>query len=48
MLKGKVKGPEHILVKDGIMYASLGDGKVVKIVGEEIEVLSEFGKYCCE
>ncbi|KAL7047232.1 hypothetical protein ACKWTF_002833 [Chironomus riparius] len=46
LLKGKILGPEHILEKDGIFYASSTDGTVVKIVGEEVEVLSQFGKYC--
>jgi len=48
LLKGKILGPEHILEKDGIFYASSTDGTVVKIDGEEVEVLSQFGKYCSE
>lgn len=48
LLKGKIAGPEHILEKDGKFFASLTDGTVVKIVGEKVEVLSQFGKYCSE
>lgn len=48
LFKGKIIGPEHILERDGIFYASLANGDVVKIVDEKIEVMSKFGKFCRE
>jgi hypothetical protein len=47
-LKGQVQGPEHLLEKDGIWYTSTGNGDVVRIDGENVEVLSKFGKFCCK
>lgn len=48
LFEGKIIGPEHILERDGVLFASLADGNVVKIVNEKIEVMNNFGKYCCE
>jgi hypothetical protein len=48
LFKGELIGPEHILERDGVFYASLANGDVVKIVDGKIEVMSKFGKYCCE
>lgn len=48
LFKGKLIGPEHILERDGVLFASLANGDVVKIVDGKIEVMSKFGKYCRE
>lgn len=48
LYKGQLQSPEHILERDGVFYASLGTGEVVKIVDGKVEVMSKFGKYCCE
>lgn len=48
LYKGQLKAPEHILERDGVFYASLGTGEVVKIVDGKVEVMSNFGKFCCE
>lgn len=48
LFEGKLKAPETILERDGVIYASLGSGEVVKIVNGEIQVMSKFGKFCCE
>lgn len=48
LLEGKLHGPEHLLARDGAIYTTLHGGEVVKIVGEDIKVLGNFGKLCCE
>jgi hypothetical protein len=48
LFAGEVPGPEHLLGRDGVIYASLHDGDVVKIEGHKISVLGKFGKLCCE
>jgi Adipocyte plasma membrane-associated protein-like, N-terminal len=48
LYEGKLIAPEHILERDGVIYTSLANGDVVKIVKGEIEVMTKFGKYCCE
>lgn len=48
LYKGMLQGPEHILMRDGVIYTSLGTGEVVKIIDGKVEVMSQFGKYCCE
>jgi hypothetical protein len=47
-LKGKVVGPEHLVAKNGAIYASLANGQVVKIEGEKITVLGTFGSVWSE
>lgn len=48
LLEAKVPGPEHLLVRDGVIYTALHNGDVVKIVGDDVKVLGKFGKLCCE
>lgn len=48
LYEGKVPGPEHLLARDGAIYTALHTGDVVKIVGENIQVLGKFGTLCCE
>lgn len=43
-LKGKLIGPEHLVAKNGAIFASLANGQLVKIEdGEKITVLGTFG-----
>lgn len=43
-LLGKVEGAETLIAKNGaIIYATLANGDVVKIVGDQINVLGKFG-----
>jgi len=46
LFEGQLKAPEHLLERDGVIYASLGSGEVVKIIDGKIEVMSRFGKFC--
>lgn len=48
LYKGQLQGPEHILERDGVFYASLATGEVVKIKDGKVEVMTKFGKFCCE
>lgn len=48
LYEGELIAPEHILERDGVIYTSLANGDVVKIVEGKIHVMSKFGKYCCE
>lgn len=45
---GQLSGPEHLLARDGVIYASLHDGGVVKIEGDKISEIGKFGKLCCK
>lgn len=45
ILEGKLPGPEHLLARDGAIFTALGNGDVVKIVGDNITVV---GNFCCE
>jgi hypothetical protein len=42
-LLGKVEGAETLIAKNGAIYATLGNGDVVKIVGDKVNVLGRFG-----
>ena len=46
--KGRLPGPEHLLARNGAIFASLNDGEIVKIEEEKILVLGKFGKLCCK
>lgn len=48
LFEGKLNSPENLQNRDGIIYATLRDNRVVKISGGEIETLTSFGKSCCE
>lgn len=48
LLEGKISGPEHLLSRDGAIFTGLGNGDIVKIVGEKISVLGNFENLCCE
>lgn len=48
LFEGKLQSPEDLQAKDGIIYASLRDNTVVKIEGDKIDILTSFGKSCCE
>lgn len=43
ILDGKLPHPEHLMTRDGAIFTSLGNGEVVKIVGEKITVLGKCG-----
>jgi len=48
LFEGKLPGPEHLMTRDGAIFTALGNGEVVKIVGDKITVLGKFGKLCYE
>lgn len=48
LYKGQLQGPEHILERGGVIYTSLETGEVVNITDGKIQVMSKFGKFCCE
>lgn len=48
LFEGKLNSPENLQARDNVIYASLRDNTVVKIEGDEIKVLTSFGKSCCE
>lgn len=46
ILEGKVPGPEHLLQSGNSYYASLHNGNVVRIDGEQVTFIAKFGKAC--
>jgi hypothetical protein len=48
LFEGKLESPEHILERDGVLYVVLRTNEIVKIVNNEIKVLTSFGKSCCK
>ncbi len=48
LFEGILDGPEHLLAKDGAIYASLASGEIIKIVGENVTVVTKFEKPCCK
>lgn len=48
LFEGKLDAPEDLKSRDGVIYATVRSNEVVKIVGDKIEVLTSFGKSCCE
>ncbi|CRL06686.1 CLUMA_CG019603, isoform A [Clunio marinus] len=46
ILDGKVPGPEHLLPAGKSFYASLHNGNIVKIDGEHVTFVANFGKPC--
>lgn len=48
LFEGKLDSPENLQSRDGVIYATLRTNKLVKIVGDKIETLTDFGKNCCE
>lgn len=48
LFEGKLDSPEHILERDGVFYVVLRTNEIVKIVNNEIKVLTSFGKSCCK
>lgn len=43
LLLGKIDGAETLIAKNGAIYATVGNGDVVKIVGDKMSVLGSFG-----
>lgn len=48
LFEGRLDAPENLQSRDDIIYATLRNNEVVKIVGDKIETLTSFGKSCCE
>lgn len=48
LFDSKLDSPEHLQYRDGKLYATVRDNKLVKIFNNKIEVLADFGKSCCE
>lgn len=48
LYEGKLLAPEHLLERDGIIYAAVKNNQVVKIVNGEIKVVTSFGRSCCK
>lgn len=48
LFEGKISGPEHLMTRDGVIYTSLNNGDVIKIVDGKMTVIGKFGKLCCE
>lgn len=48
LFEGKLDSPENLQARDGVIYATLRNNEVVKIVDDKIETLTSFGKSCCE
>lgn len=48
IFEGKLESPEALVTRDGVIYATLRNNNVVKITNDKIEVLTSFGKSCCE
>jgi len=46
LFEGKLDSPENLQQRDGAIYATLRDNRVVKITGDEIQTLTSFGKSC--
>ena len=44
----KLDGPEMLISRDNIIYATLRTGEVVKIEGENITKIAKFGRDCSE
>lgn len=40
--------PEHILERDGVLFVVLRTNEIVKIVNNEIKLITSFGKSCCK
>lgn len=47
LFEGKLLAPENILEKDGVLYVSVKNNQVVKIVNDKSEVIADFGKGSC-
>lgn len=48
LFEGKLDSPENLQNRDGVIYATLRDNRVVKISDGNIKTLTSFGKSCCE
>lgn len=48
LYEGKLLAPEHILERDGVLYAAVKNNQVVKIVDGQIKVVADFGRSCCK
>jgi len=46
LFEGKIHGPEHLLHYNGAIYTGIHGGELVKIVGNNIEHVTKFGKAC--
>lgn len=48
LFEGKLDSPEDLKARNGVIYASLRDNRVVKITKGKVETLTDFGTSCCE
>lgn len=48
LFEGELDSPENLQTRDGVIYATLRNNDVVKITGDKFEVVTSFGKSCCE
>lgn len=48
LFKRQISGPEHLMTRDKVIFTSTHTGDVLKILDENITVLGQFGRNCCE
>lgn len=48
LFEGKLDSPEALETRDGAIYTTLRNNNVVKITNGKVDVLTSFGKSCCE
>lgn len=46
LFEGVLPGPEHLLARGNSIYASLHNGNVVRIDGDHVTHIAQFGKPC--
>lgn len=48
LFEGNLIAPEHLLERDGVIYAAVKNNRVVKIVDGDVKVVTSFGRSCCK